>query len=415
MRRWLERLRSTSVDHPPPPVATVFDPSDPAFVANPHPFFRHLRDHEPIHRTPAGAWALTRYEHVLAALEDERLGNAPARHAVLHERNRDRYVCADVAANILPFLDSPDHGPARIAVSRAFHRRLRRRPPDISGRAARLLDAWPEEAAYDLVAEYASPLARSVIADVVGISTADMPRLDRWSETFFYLFAPIPSVAVRERLDAGLSEFRTCLRDLVRERSRAPRDDLISDLLHPSNEAALAVDQIVDNLMLLFADGIENVDRAIGNAVATLLEHPDQLERLRDDGELLPSAVAECLRYESPAQYIARTAHRAIDLDGIPIPAGATVLLVLGSANRDDRVFPHADTFDVARAPNPHLAFGRGSHSCVGGSLVEEQMRVALGVLLDGTADLRLVDDPIEWVPRPAHRWVKAVRVRRGR
>ena len=362
-----------------------------------------------MHRTPSGAWALTRYEDVREALADARLGNAPGRHAVVGARNRERYACADVASNILPFLDAPDHAAPRRVISRAFHAQLRATPPDIEVTANRLLDTWHEESVRDVVADYASPLALSIIGHVVGVPAADLPRLEPWSEAFFYLFTAIPSTEVRERLDRSLTDFRRYLTDLLEASRRAPADNLTSAL---TRDSELPDAQIVDNLMLLFADGVENVDRAIGSAVYTLLRHPDQLDRVRRSPEILPFAVAECLRYESPAQYIGRVAREDCPVGGVVIPEGSTVLLVLGAANRDDRVFEAADRIDVGRDPNPHLAFGRGSHSCVGGSLVEQQMQIALGTLLRRFPRITLESTAVSWLTRPGHRWVDAVPVR---
>lgn len=420
MRGWRKAFGRT--DRPAPsadpvglgPVAAgsvSFDPVDAAFVADPYPLFEHLREHDPVHRSPGGAWVLTRHDDVRGALDDERLGNAPARYAVVHARNRERYVCADVAANILPFLDPPAHAAPRRALARAFHERLRRDPPDLAAIAEGILGEWRGRATGDLVADFASPFAVRVIAALLGVPRDDLGRLERWSESFFYLFAAIPSVAVREELDEALTEFRRYLGALVNERRSQPADDVISDLVH-AHDAGLSEAALVDNCMLLFADGVENVDRAIGNAMYTLLRHPDQLLRLRERPELIPSAVEECLRYESPAQYIGRVALGDVEIRGITIPRGSMVLLVLGSANRDAGAFDAPDRFDITRSPNPHLAFGRGSHSCIGGTLVALEMEAALRCLLKRAHGLSLASDSVRFVPRPGHRWIESLPVR---
>lgn len=413
MLRWLRRSRSGAEAASSAGAGWAFDPRDPDYVRDPYPYLAALREHEPVHRSAAGPYVLTRYKDVHRALEDPRLSNAPARYAVVHERNRDRYVCADVAAHILPFLDPPTHTTPRRVIGRAFVERLRHRPPDIEGLARSLLERWRGAGERDVVADYASPLAVAVIADVLGVPREDATELERWSESFFYLFAAIPSEQVRSELDRALTDLRAYLRDLVRERRRRPTGDLLSMLAHADEgEDALADAEIVDNCMLLFADGLENVDRAIGNAVYALLRHPAQLERLAREPELLGSAVDECLRYESPAQYIGRIALEEVELHGVTVPAGSTLLLVLGSANRDPRVFEDPDVLDIGRSPNSHLAFGRARHSCIGGPLVELQMRAALGCLLGAFPDLEPAIEDVPFVPRPAHRWVERVPVR---
>jgi pimeloyl-[acyl-carrier protein] synthase len=398
-----------TLDTPP-----VFDPLDPRFVRDPYPTFAHLRDNEPVHRAPGGAWVITKYEDVYNALADTRLSNRPARYAVVSRRNRDRYVCAEVANNILPFQDAPEHTEPRKAIGRSFHDRLRVSPPAVAKIAESLVDGWKKGEELDVVADYASPLAVATIANMLGVPAIDGARLERWSEPFFYLFTAIPSTAAREELDQSLTEFRAYLRGLVSARRASPTDDVLSMLANMGEPARLTDAQVVDNCMLLFADGVENVDRGIGNAIHTLLRHPEQLRLLRERPDLLDSAVSEALRFESPAQFIGRIALADVDLGGVTIPADSMVLLVLGSANRDPRQFSSPDTFDITRDPNPHLAFGRGRHSCIGGPLVESQTSTALEVLLRRCPHLEMVGDGVDFLPRAGHRWIAKVSVRVG-
>jgi len=393
-------------------VDRVFDPTDPAFVDDPYPVFARLRRDAPVQRLASGAWALTRYADVHEALTDERLSNAPARYAVVAPRNRERYVCADVAANIIPFLDAPTHDAPRRALGRGFHERLRSTPPDIAGIASRLLSEWDAGGHHDVVADYASPLAVAVIGDLLGVPTDDAERLQAWSELFFYLFGAIPSADVRDSLDTALTDFRHFFARTIEVRRSEPDDGLISRWLGDTRNGALTDGQLVDNLMLLFADGVENVDRAIGVTAHTLLAHPSSLARVRTDSRLLSDAVTECLRFESPGQYIGRVAREDVEYGGVTIPRGAVILLVLGSANRDESHFPGADRFDIDRTPNAHLAFGRGPHSCIGGPLVELEVKVALEVLLRRFPGMELVTERASWITRPGHRWIERVDVR---
>lgn len=388
----------------------TFDPTAPAFVADPYPVYARLREDAPVHRAPSGAWVLTRYADVHAALGDDRLRNAPARYAVVAPRNRERYVCASVASHILPFLDPPEHTEPRRVIGRAFADRLRSRPPDFAELAGTLVDRWTS-GALDLVADFASPLSVHVISSMLGIPEVDRTKLEGWSETFFYLFASIPSRAVRDQLDEDLTAFRAYLAALAADRHAEPHDDLISDLV---SDPRLPMETVIDNLMLLFADGVENVDRAIANGVWALLRDGAAWHALIEEPGLIPSAVDECLRFESPGQYIARIADEPIELHGTEIPAESTVLLVLGSANRDPLAFDDADTLDVRRDPNPHLAFGRGRHSCIGGPLVERQMAGAFDALVRRVPGLSLTEHDPTWVPRPAHRWIERLVVERG-
>lgn len=387
----------------------VFDPADPTFVADPYPTYAWLRDHDPVHRSPSGAFVITRHADVVAALGDSRLGNAPSRYAVVHERNRARYLVADVAANILPFLDPPRHTAMRKVVARAFFEHLRRRPVDVDRIAGRLLESCAGRDRIEVIGDFAQPLAAAVMAELFGLSPADAAGLDGCAESFFFLFAPMPSEAVRERADAGLTEFRGRFAEVVERRRREPGADLVSAMIAAGQ---LGDAELVDTCMLLYADGIENVDRGIGNAVFTLLRHPDAWALLRERPDLVPSAVQECLRFESAAQSVPRIARENLELHGVAIPRDAAVLLVLGAANRDPRVFAQPDRFDVTRQPNPHLAFGQGRHACLGGPLVEAELAAAIRALLERWPRLELASTSSTWIPRTGHRWIAAVPVR---
>ncbi|HIF05832.1 MAG TPA: cytochrome P450 [Gemmatimonadetes bacterium] len=198
-------------------------------------------------------------------------------------------------------------------------------------------------------------------------------------------------------------------------RGSNPGPDYISELVRLNREKAILEDeQILDNLVLLLADGLGNVDKGICNAVAALLEHPDQWELLEREPELLPCAVDECLRFESPAQFIGRVAKEDLEINGQLIRKNEAVLLLLGSANRDPEQFDDPDRFDVSRDPNPHLSFGRSRHSCIGGTLVRLQMQTALGVLLQLIPRIEVSESGLTWQPRMGHRWLSELRVRRA-
>jgi len=389
-------------------MAAAFDPRDPDFVRDPYPTYAALRRDDPLHRAPFGYFVLTRYADVAAALRDPAFRNGPSRHAVVNERNRGRYVCADVAANVLPFLDPPRHTRLRKEIGRAFQAHLARHPPDLRALAEERLRPLLERGELDLVGDFATPFSVAVIGRVLGVPEEDAPRLEAWSEAFFYLFAPIPSEEVLARVDRELAAFRGYFASLLEERRRAPRADLISVLARADG---LGDAEVADTCMLLFADGVENVDRGIANAVLALLEHEDELRRLRADPRLDEPAVHELLRYDSPAQFIGRIAREELRLHGATIRAEQPVFLVLASANRDAERFEDPDALHLDRADNPHLAFGQGRHGCLGGGLVAAEMRAAIRAILENLDELRLAG-PLRWVARPGHRWLEALPVR---
>lgn len=390
----------------------ALDPLDPVFVANPWPQLANLRDREPVHRSASGAWVLSRYADVVAALSDPRLGNVPSPYAVVNPRNRDRYLCADVANNILPFLDAPRHTAPRKRLSRAFAEHLSAQPLNLIELARLELEPHRDHREMDALNDYATPYAVAVISEIIGIPEQDRARCRQWSESFFYLLSMIPSAAVREQLDQSLGEFRQYLSALVATRRLDPGADLISRLLHTeSQEAVLSELELVDSLMLFFADGVENVDSAIASAIAVLLQHPEQLDIVLADSSLLPMAVEECLRFESPGQFIGRTAIEPLQIADVAIEAGSGVLLMLAAANRDSAFVDEPDTFSVRRPSFSALSFGKGRHSCIGAPLVRQQMQAALTVLFEQCPGMALTRPHLQWTPRLGHRWLSSLPV----
>jgi cytochrome P450 len=330
---------------------------------------------------------------------------------VTNLRNRARYVSADLANNILPFLDAPEHDVPRRVIAQTFHGHLKAHPLDLAGiaveHAARL-----EPGAEDILAGYATPLSLALICDLIGIPRADGAQLRGHSESFFYLFTRIPSVAVREEIDERLTRFRAYFAALVNERRRNPRTDFASALIAAWAAAPeLGEAQLVDTLILIFADAVENVDRCIAMAVALVLRHPEVQERLTADPALAPLVVNEVLRYESPAQHIARIAREDLTMSGVTIPRHSVVLLLLGAANRDPAEFADPDRFDIDRGKNTYLSFGKGRHSCIGGALVRWETEAALTALLQRFPQMRLGNAPLLFLPRTGHRWLSRLDV----
>ncbi len=393
------------INHPLTKLA--FDPLDPGYVSDPYPLFSRLRESEPIHKSPGGAWVLTRYEDIVSALGDRRLGNTPSPFAVVSTRNKQRYICADVVSNILPFIDVPKHTAPRKLISKTFFKFIARNPPDVETIANNLIQKKLECKEMDVLHDYATPLSVSVMAQVLGFPAGDESRLKELSEWFFYLFSMIPSQDVREKVDKALIEFREYISILVDDRRRKVKDDLISDLLNAKDGSyALSEPELIDTCILLFADGVENPDRLIANATAMLLHHPEQLAQLKQNPELITATVNECLRFESPAQFIGRVALEDLIINNTKIVKYSIVLLVLGSANRDSKKFESADQFNIQRNPNPYLSFGKGKHSCIGGSFVRLEVERALQVLIQRLPNMSLKHEQLDWAPRLAHRWL---------
>jgi pimeloyl-[acyl-carrier protein] synthase len=418
IRKFLGRMKQSEEATQPPevsaPVAAPepppldLDPLAPDFVANPYPLLARLRQEEPVHRNTSALWVLTRYADIVAALGDARFGNAPSPYAVVNARNRHRYVCADVANNIIPFLDPPEHDTPRRLIGRAFAGKMRHQPPDLKALAEEFIAPLREKESFDVLHDFGTPFAVAAIGRTLGVPPEEESLLKEWSHWFFYLFMMIPSQEVRQRLDEALTAFRAYFRERL-EKVRATPDDSLLSGLAPSG---LSDAEIVDTCMLLFADGVENVDRAIASGTALILAESGLWQQLGASPELIPAVVDECLRFESPALFVGRVAREDITLQGRTIGKNSGVLLMLGSGNRDPEAFPEAEQFQPERKGNKHLAFGVGKHSCIGGPLVKLEMIAAFEALTQAFPRLTLTGTPLEWTPRIGHRWLSSLPVR---
>ena len=388
------------------------DLSSAEFAQDPYPVLHRLREEAPVYRSATGSWLFTRYQDVLEGLSDPRLGNIPSPYAVLNARNRLKYTCADVANHILPFMDEPRHTHPRKLVSRCFHEHLKAQSPAFSAIASGLLRPYFSEGKMDLLHDFATPFTVEVMSDILGINAkGKIGIIKEWSDWFFYLFSIIPSESARQQLDEKLLAFREFFVDLIKQKSIMPDDGLISRLLQEREDSiALPDAELLDTCLLLMADGV-NADHAISNAMLTLLQHPEQLQQLRDAPSLLPLAVDELLRYETPALFIGRIALQDIEWDGHLIRRNQGVLLMLGAANRDPSVFTSPDVLDLSRQPNPFLTFGKGQHTCIGRSLVRMMLQEAISSLLQAMNHIELCHSSPTWVTRTGHRWLDSLPV----
>jgi cytochrome P450 len=362
---------------------------------NPFPLYGRLRANAPVLRDPAsGMWLLLDFENVKRSLQDHDLFSSA--------------VCDPAAAvsRWLTFSDPPRHGRLRALVSKAFTPRV---VDDLETGIRRLsrglLVPVLANGRMDLMLDYAVPLPLCVIAEMLGVPTADWRRLREWSDVMMGLIhtlSPGPrGAAAIEAFHAVHQEMNNYVAALAAERRSRPQADLLTRLVQAEVDGErLSQDELVGFFQLLLLAGHETTTNLIGNAVLSLIEHPDQLARLRSERSLINGAIEEVLRYRSPVQVAFRMTRRDVEMAGQTIPAASLVLAVIGSANRDARQFANADRFDITRQPNAHIAFGHGIHSCIGAPLARLEARVALEDLL-ALPGLRKTDDQ-PWPPREA-------------
>lgn len=315
--------------------------------------------------------------------------------------------------------DGAEHARLRGLVNKAFTPRIvQRLEPRMHEIAQQLVEAAVAAGEVDLVQALTYPLPVTIIAEIIGIPAADRERFKRWSDQAIAVlgtgfFGALDLDRIRRQRDL-LAEMRAYFVPLAEEREREPREDLLTGLVQARHEGSrLSHEEMLSMLTLILVAGNETTTTLIGNAVLELLAHPDQLELLRARPQLLPGAVEEVLRFSSPVQFDPRRAACDVELGGHKIREDDFVLCWLGSANRDEAVFERPDVFDIARSKGPHLAFGFGTHYCLGANLARLEAEVALATLLPRARAIeRVGDEPLPLHPSPVFRGVTSLPVR---
>ncbi len=386
--------------------AIVYDPWDPAFIADPYTRFKPLYSEPPrlmesdkLPRsvratTPPGApiAMVARYADCLIVMRDD------ARFGAARPASRKSGGGLGVfGAPPLVFTDPPIHTRLRRLMGRPFSpRRVRALEPRIRAMAEGLLDRIAIKARgggpFDLMAEFANPLPTMVIAEMLGVPASDYEAFKIWSDTiqetdFIPPGAPFPPKILDSR-DA----MRAYFGEQIARHRRQPSDDLISVLIAAEEGDALTSDEVLSFVILLLMAGNETTATMLGSGWLALGRNPDQLELLRANRGLIPTAIEEMLRYDPPLQATVRHARMDTELSGIPIPAGTSVFVLLAAANRDPARFDHPESFDITRDPNDHLSLGEGIHFCLGAGLARLEGAVAMAAMLERFPNLRLAD-----------------------
>lgn len=381
-----------------PPRVDLFDP---AFKADPYPTYARLRSSAPVYRAALpdgrGVWLITRYEDVLAVLKDHRFVK-DWRGALTPEQLAQvppiPEVMKPLSQNMLD-TDPPDHERLRALVSKAFTPRLiERLRPRVQAISDGLLDAVQDRGEMDLIDDYAFPLPITVIAELLGVPAEDRNNFREWSD------AAVSGNASQEYMEEILiphmQAFTDYLRALFEEKRANPGDDLVSALVR-AEEAGdrLSEDELLGMVFLLLVAGHETTVNLIGNGALALLQHPDQLRKLKEDPSLIKPAIEELLRYDGPVETSTeRFAREDVEIGGQVIPRGEMVLVVLAAADHDPQRFSDPDELDITRTDNRHLAFGKGIHHCLGAPLARMEGQIAISTLLRRMPNLRLKGSP---------------------
>jgi len=403
-------------------IAAKYDLYSDEFRARTYETFARMRADDPVLRQPGidgetPIWFVSRHEDVVAVLlDDDRFVRDPALAfdpEQLAAWTSGMPEAFEFTEQHMLNRDGDDHRRLRRLVTRAFTPRMvEQLRPRIQEIADSLIDEVEARGEMDLVDEYAFPLPITVIAELLGIPATDRDRFRAWSNAVV-----TPALGADELAETGalLGEFVAYLRDLFERRSAEPGEDLISALLQVRDGGdALSEQELFGMVVLLIVAGHETTVNLIANAVLALLEHPDRLDELRRDPARIPGAVEECLRYDGPVERaLNRWAAVDVELGGCTIRRGESVILLLGSANRDPERFSEPDVFDPGREDTKHIAFGRGSHYCLGAPLARLEGEIALATLLRRLPGLRLAEsrEDLRWRRTPLFRALRSLRV----
>lgn len=389
----------------------MFDPADPAFLANPYPAFAVLRALGPVHAHPGlGTPVAVSHAACSAVLRHRGLGRLWA-----DAEPADEFGAFNLLhRNSLLEREGESHHRLRGLVAGAFNRgHTARLEPAVRALADRLVADLAADARAgrpaDLVGSVAAVLPVEVIAELLAVPEPARSALREWSNTIVRMYEPHLDAPRRAAAERASAEFVDALRGLADLRRRRPGDDLVSDLV----AGGLDADELVGTAALLLMAGHEATVNAVGNGVLALLRHPAQWERLRADPALTPTAVEELLRFDPPLQLFERTALEDTDVAGHPVPAGTRIAALLGAAAHDPEAFDRPDELDVGRTRNPHLGFGAGVHYCLGAPLARVEVAAVLDALRAHLPGMALAGEP-ERLPTFVMRGLRTLPLRAG-
>ena len=374
---------------------------DPEVLANPYPLFRRLRTEDPVHWDAfLHAWVVTRYVDVIEVLHTFSAERTHTPEKLKAMGLSQMSPIAQLMVKQMLFMDPPAHtrlrslasqafGPARVAVLRSHIREI----------VNRLLDAVQNKGEMDIIRNLAEPLPAIVTAEMLGVPLSDRHQLKAWSADFAEMlgnFQHNPEHA--PRMLRAVQDMTAYFRESIRRLKDIPREGLVHSLMTAEVDGdRLTEEEVVANSIVTMVGGQETTTNLIGNGVLTLLRNPGEMRRLQENPALIPSAVEEMLRYESPSQHTGRLAPQDVELGGRAIRKGQAVMAVMAAANRDPERFSDPDRFDVTRTDNRHLAFGYAAHFCFGAALARVEAQEAFEAMIRRLPDLELQLGPLVW------------------
>jgi cytochrome P450 len=365
--------------------------TDPSSRRNPWEFYRRLRADSPVHRTSVGTWLVSGYEQANEVLRNDAVMSR--RVAGLAHCLQDDPEAKRISTSRMLYNDRPEHTRLRRLVSNAFTRRgVDLWQPRIRQVAHGRLDVLESSGHMDLVHDYSYPVVENIIVELLGIRHGDLPRFIAWSKAMTDAPPGADLLPYREAANRATFEVAAYVRQRIEERRARPQEDLLTKLIEAEDaeDGRLAEHELIAMTFELIFAGYETTSNFIANGMLCLLRHPDQLRALISDRTLLPGAIDEMLRFDSPAPMpMPRVTLEDVRVGGELIPSGSTVVVLLAAANRDPSVFDDPDTFNIRRADNPFISFGFGAHYCIGAHLARLESTEFLTALLDRLPGIR--------------------------
>ncbi|HEX6271357.1 MAG TPA: cytochrome P450 [Anaerolineales bacterium] len=392
----------------------------PEVRADPYPFYAELRSRDPVHWDESlGFWVITRYADIAAVYADTRFSRAQGlRRGFERLPEVEQRIAEPVYhsfSKTMFYSDPPYHTRLRGLVNNAFTpNAVDRMRPYIQSTVDGLLDTIQANGKMDAIHDLAYPLPILVISQMLGLPAEERVRFKEWSDDLFAILGSVPHAPeLMERAAHSLAELTDYLTAMSDARHRQPQNDLLSALVGVVERGErLTQEELIANVTILLSAGHETTSNLIGNGLLALLRHPDQMQKLRGNPELIPSAVEEMMRYDNPVQIAYRSAADDMEVGGKWIRKGQLVNSILAAGNRDPERFSEPDRFDVIRDEGRHLGFGLGIHFCIGAPLVRLEAQIAFSTILRRFPELYLATENLEWQEHPIFRGVKSLPLR---
>ena len=388
----------------------------PDIMASPYEFYRELRESDPVHWDRfLNAWVVTRYTDITTVLTRFSSDRAISPQQLDAMGVADLKPIYEVMSKQMLFRDPPAHTRLRSLCAAAFTpRRVDVMREHIQGIAEGLIDKFASKGAADIVADLAAPMPAIVTAEMLGVPVGDQEKLRQWSIDFGEILGNFQHQPDRvSRVVASVRDMTEYFRDQVRRQESGRREGLVQSLVQARVDGTrLTEDEIVANCILTMIGGLETTTHLIASGLATLLRHPGEMQLLLDDRSLIPGAVEELLRYESPIQHTARLAREECLLGGKFVRPGQVMIVVLAAGNRDPERFVNPDRLDIRRGDKAHLAFGWADHFCFGAPLARIEAQIAFGTILRRLRNLELASDDLVWRDNFGLRGLQALPIR---